>query len=389
VPVVITPHNYYWLCPQVDLLHRERQVCEDYEGGRRCVGCLTEPNYSEELRSRRWRHTGRRIFGDGTAWQFGLALGQLKRHLRTLNNGREVPVVDAPPMTNGMLSPPRVIASPADQNERLLRARDHLVVLNEYGERRRAAVAAMNLADAVLAPSRFLMSVHAAMGVKQEKLRHVPLGQPHFDAIHDAARRSPFYEQRPWCAKTATRPLRIAYFGSSRYNKGLETMARAIRDLPADVLERSHFVMRAAGDIEPFKHLLRGRPVSWLGGYEIDGLPATLAEFDVGVLPTVGLENSPFVLLEHLHGGKFVIASRLGGPTDWIIEGKNGLMFAAGDVGQLAVAISRVVRGEVPLPSPREVHEASTLTSYEAHVGAVMSAYEQVSAAPAAQRKGP
>src|SRR5204863_1893103 len=116
VPVMITPHNYYWLCPQVDLLRHERQVCEDYEGGKRCVGCLTEPNYAEELRSRRLRQTGRRIFGDGTAWRFGQAFGQLTRHLRSLGNGRGVPTVDAGGATNGALAPPKIAASPPDQN---------------------------------------------------------------------------------------------------------------------------------------------------------------------------------------------------------------------------------------------------------------------------------
>lgn len=388
IPLVVTPHNYYWLCPQVDLLHNERRVCEDYEGGKKCVGCIPSPEHAAEVRSRRVRQTGRRFVGDGTTWKLGQVMGQFGRHLKSLRNGHGIPIVREAPGNGQMPAPARIVPSPLDQNERLLAGRNHLVVLNEYGERRRAAVAALNGADAVLAPSRFLMKAHEVMGVKPQKLRHVPIGQPHFDAIHEAARRSPFYEERPWCAKTATRPLRLAYFGSTRYNKGLETMARAIRELPADVLERSHFVMRAAGDVEPFRHMLHGRPVSWLGGYEVEELPSTLAEFDVGVLPTVGLENSPFVLLEHLHGGKFVIASRLGGPTDWIVEGKNGLMCAAGDEGALASAISRVVRGEAPLPSARQVHDESALTSYEAHVGAVMNAYADVSAAAAAPSQG-
>jgi glycosyltransferase involved in cell wall biosynthesis len=382
IPVVVTPHNYYWLCPQVDLLHKERQVCEDYEGGKRCVGCLTQPQYAEELRSRRIRQTGRHLLGDGTAWKFGQVMGQLARHVRTLGNGREMPIVDAGPATNGaVLPPPKVVPSPADQNERLLAAQNHMVVLNEYGERRAAAVAALNQADAVLAPSKFLMQVHEAMGVRREKLRHVQLGQPHFDALREVAKASPFYGASAWCAEIATHPLRFAYFGSTRYNKGLETMARAVLELPPDVRERSHFVIRAAGDVSEFKTMLHGQPVSWLGGYEVEELPATLAEFDVGILPTVGLENSPFVLLEHLHGGKFVIASRLGGPTDWIVEGKNGLMFAAGDVGALAGAISRVVRGGVAVPSQRAVHEASVLQSYEGHVREVMGAYDEVCAA--------
>jgi glycosyltransferase involved in cell wall biosynthesis len=383
IPVVVTPHNYYYVCPQVDLLHNERRVCEDYEGGQKCVGCLPSPEPAAEIRSRRVRQTGRRIVGDGTTWKLGQGLEQFRQHLRTLGNGHGIPITGAEGNGNGAaLPPPTVVPSPLDQNERILAGTKHLVVLNEYGERRAASVAALNASNLILSPSQFLMSVHEAMGVKRDRLRHVQLGQPHFDALAEESKRSPFYSVSPWSAATSTRPLRLAYFGSTKYNKGLDTLVRAIRELPADVRERSHFTIRAAGDLTPFRKMLHAYPqISLLGAYDVADLPGTLGEFDVGLLPTVGLENSPFVLLEHLHGGKFVIASRLGGPTEWITEEKNGLMFAAGNTGELARAISRVVRGEVPVPSPRAVHDASTLQTFAGHVGEVMSVYEQVAPA--------
>src|SRR5690606_20084017 len=40
-PVVVTLLNYWSVCPQVDLLHREVDLCDDYQGGARCIGCLT------------------------------------------------------------------------------------------------------------------------------------------------------------------------------------------------------------------------------------------------------------------------------------------------------------------------------------------------------------
>jgi len=89
------------------------------------------------------------------------------------------------------------------------------------------------------------------------------------------------------------------------------------------------------------------------------------------------------VLLEMLHAGKFVIASRLGGPPDWIVQPGdradlprgNGLLFPGGDAEALAACITRVVRGEVALPTAREVHGVSTLVSYPDHVREVEGVY--------------
>jgi len=135
--------------------------------------------------------------------------------------------------------------------------------------------------------------------------------------------------------------------------------------------------------------------VSFQGPYDPLSLIAAGGDYDVGVLPFVWFENSPLVLLEHLHAGKFVLASRLGGPPEWVHgPGErgagslgNGLMFAGGHADALAGCMERIVSGEVVLPSPREIHGSSELWSYPGHVGEVEGIYAELvgggAAAPA------
>jgi glycosyltransferase involved in cell wall biosynthesis len=275
-------------------------------------------------------------------------------------------------------------AVPYDQNERFLRGTRHLEVLNHYGRRRRAGLDVLNAASLVTPPSRFMVEAYAAMGVERERLRQVRLGQPHFDQINRRARRSPFYGQRPWDARSATRPVRFAFLGTTRNNKGLDVLVRAIPLLEDGVRKRCHFIIRAQGQDWLFRKVLSPYPeVSFLGGYDLLQLIASADEYDVGVLPHIWLENSPLVLLEHLHAGKFVVASRLGGPPEWIVEPAgdrpgNGLLFAGGHPDHLARCITRIVRGEVTLPSPKEVHEISILRSYPDHVREVEGIYEEL-----------
>ncbi|HZW08829.1 MAG TPA: glycosyltransferase [Phycisphaerales bacterium] len=415
LPVVVTPHNYHYACPQVDLLHKERDCCLDYQGGARCVGCLPAPPPGRARRNRAVTQDVERLVGPELTHalrQTGKLLGARVRGAAPPNRpGPEDQAQPDPELARGFdpggpVHPGtfehglRVAArdrveplgrAPADANERFLGARDvHLRVVNEYGKRRQEGIAALNRASLVTPPSEFMCRAYEAMGVDRARLRHVRLGQPHFDQINRRARRTPYYGVRPWDPASARRPLRVAFWGTTRNNKGFGVLARAIERLDRDTRQRCQFVVHAGGGDWGYRKLLSRYPeVSFLGQYDTLMLLAGAGEYDVAVLPHIWFENSPLVMLEHLHAGKFIIASRLGGPVDWIHEPGsaasaangglgNGLLFPAGDDEALARCIERVVRGEVVLPSPREVHGASELWSYPDHIAEVEHIYREV-----------
>ncbi|MBX3359810.1 MAG: glycosyltransferase [Phycisphaeraceae bacterium] len=406
-PVVVTPHNYSYVCPQVDLLHQEARVCTDYDGGRRCTTCLPAPDPRVLKRKRavgdtleRWLGlypadvVRKAIYGIGPAVRSvftGAAfrpwsppkLNPDDLHDPELARGFDISGrAGAAASVNGAVttdSLPAFDPSPADQNERLLAANHHLRSLNIYGQRRAAGVEALNHASLVIPPSDFLRRLHVAMGVDERRLRWVRLGQPHFDQINRRARRSPYYDARPWDPESATRPLRFAYFGTTRPNKGLEVLLRAIPLIAPEVRSRLQISIHAGGhDAKVRRRMAKYTEVSVRGAYDLAQLLASGGEYDVGILPHIWLENSPLVMLEHLHAGKFVIASRLGGPPDWISPPRNGLLFPAGHPAALAECITRVTIGEVPLPSPREIHAATVLQSYPDHVREIESIYREL-----------
>lgn len=411
LPVVVTPHNYWYLCPQVDLLRGETTLCLDYEGGNRCVNCLRpSPAWATRLK-RRAGQAIEAVLGQEPTAELRKAAKDLSASIaeRTGRTPTQIPNDrDADPESALGLGSPGPLpeghdgtivhglrevkplrgrkpipVSPHDANERMLASDRHLVVLNDYGRRRAAGVEALNRASLVIPPSGFLASVHERMGVRQDRLRVVRLGQPHFDQIHRRAKRSPFYDRVPWEARTAARPLRLGFFGAMRPGKGIDVLAAAIPMVPKELRRRCQFVIRAHGYDWPLRRPLSAFPeVSWGGAYDLLQLIGAAGDYDVGILPHVWFENSPLVLLEHLHAGKFVVSSRLGGPVEWIREGENGLMVTGGDPAALAQAIARLASGEVPVPSPRAVHEATPLLrSWPDHVREVAEVYAETIAA--------
>jgi glycosyltransferase involved in cell wall biosynthesis len=370
VPVVVTPHNYYYLCPQVDLLAHERVICEDHHGGERCVDCLSHaPDSESYLAWRRRYQTAERLLGPDALGQLKFRSSKLGRGVARFLETPTVPVMNGEPERWGRPEP--LPARPDDINERFLAAEGKLHACNDYGRRRLAAVAALNAASRVLCPSRFLRRTHASFGVLESVLAHVPLGQPHFDRLRANAEASPYYDVPPWTPMSG-RPLRLAYFGNAFPNKGLATLCAAVEAMPAELASKVHVVIRASGFDAPFRAWMAGRSnVSFLGGYDLNQLMAAPSEYDVCVFPNAGLENSPFVVLEALHAGRTVIASNLGGPTDFIEHGRNGLLYAAASVPALVEAIASVVDGRFAIPSPREVHAMSPLVSFASFVDAV------------------
>ncbi len=407
IPVVVTPHNYWYACPQVDLMRGETSLCTDYDGGRQCIGCMPDQPASRTRLKRRLGQSLERVVGNGITGLGRRINYELKMRWREVRGlvPRDTPSDRDPDPEAGlglaiegagaredglvrhMIKERRsagvrrgVTPVDADANERFLSSDRHLVVLNDYGRRRKSGIAALNRASLVIPPSDFVRKVYVRMGLREELSRVVRLGQPHFDQIHRRVKRSPYYGATPWDARTASRPLRFAYFGAMRPSKGIDVLAAAIPMLPRDVRQRCHFFIRASGNDWPLRKPLSEYPeVSWNGGYDLLQLINSWGDYDVGILPHVWMENSPLVLLEHLHAGKFVISSRLGGPVEWVREPDNGLLVAGGRSEELVRAISRLVSGEVPIPSARAIHDATPLLrSWPDHVREVEGVYREL-----------
>lgn len=81
-----------------------------------------------------------------------------------------------------------------------------------------------------------------------------------------------------------------------------------------------------------------------LTGYRAD-VPAVLAAADVFVLPSWA-EGLPMVVLEAMAAGLPVVAARVGGIPELVVDGETGLLVAPRDVAALAAALGLLVTDE-------------------------------------------
>lgn len=113
--------------------------------------------------------------------------------------------------------------------------------------------------------------------------------------------------------------------------------------------------------------------IRFLGNVDWNSMPYYLAGADVFVLPSY-LDWCPNAMLEAMSMGKTVIAPRTGGIPE-IINGRNGLLFSAGDVTSLAKAMEASQETDTGKEARKTIHSSFTTGSM---VNGVKSIYRQL-----------
>lgn len=352
LPVIVTPHDYWYICPQVNLLYRGQEICMDFEGGKKCEGCMAKQKY--------WKIRLKRIL-------VSLLNDTLLKLILSFLNKIKCAI-----SKKGSDSFPFYSYS-SHFNESFIRFQKLAIkkVLGNYGERRNTSIKALNKASLVTPPSQFLGDVYQSMGLQSEKVKMVRLGLSHLDEIRSITQKQQNYTLSPWEPKTTNRKLRICFLGSPGYHKGLLFLLKSINEIPFKILNKLQFLIYSNADSSYFsKQLISSLSdrVYFLGGYEISQLKKIINNYDIAIIPHLWFENSPIVLLENLCAGKFVVTSSLGGVLEWIDSPHNGLLFNAGDTSSLIEAIVKIVEGEVRIPSPQEIHKSTSLTSAQEYL---------------------
>jgi glycosyltransferase involved in cell wall biosynthesis len=173
-------------------------------------------------------------------------------------------------------------------------------------------------------------------GFRASQVVCVPNGVPAIDAA--PRRRTP----QSWTLGMA------ALF---RPRKGVEVLLEA---LAAARLAGCDVRLRAIGPFESPEYEAEVRnhvdrlgideAIHWTGF--VTDIPAELAQIDALVLPSLFGEGLPMVVLEAMAAAVPVIASRVEGVPEAVVDGENGLLVEPSDPAGLAAAIESLVRGQ-------------------------------------------
>lgn len=197
-------------------------------------------------------------------------------------------------------------------------------VAMEKALHRRLRVA--ELPDRLICPSRFLLDRLREDGIATERLIHLP------NPVE-----LPALTGGPDPAPDPARPS-LLMAGRLTPPKGVETLIRALRQLPGVALD-------VLGDGPERARLARELPaqIRWHGQRPVEEVSERIAGAAAVIVPSLWPENQPYAVLEAQARARPVVASRIGGIPEMIEDGRTGLLVPPGDAEALAVAIRRLL----------------------------------------------
>ena len=184
-----------------------------------------------------------------------------------------------------------------------------------YSQRINSARSGINSCDIVLAVSDRQAEIYTEFGIYPEIIYKV-------NQIHDnisLINRKEKYE--------IGKPLRVGFIGAVLPQKGIQTLIAACSQIEANDLELNIY-----GYIDPeYKALLNSINVQckmvFHGAYGKEDFNQISNSLDVVVVPSIWEDCAPLVVVEALAMGLPVIGSDLGGISDFIEDGYNGIIY--------------------------------------------------------------
>ena len=298
IPIVYTLHDYWLFCYRGQLVKDNLEICSDHSisGCRECLKFLVNIR----------KYTLSIYF-------------IIKRSL------------------------PPVVLTPLKKIYRFLVRKPSTQKAQDFRE---SAQSASSKIDRFIAPSNFIRNKFIAEGFPAEKIIHCDNG-----FITQGYDKS---------GNRGSNILRFGYLGTLVPTKGVDILIRAFKgikekDIELDIYGR----LFAYSAYEYYPGLLKklckkDKRINLRGEYDNQRIAGILSGIDVLIVPSIWPENSPLVIHEAYLAKVPVVASRIGGIPELVIDGVDGLLFKPGDIQDLRMKLEYVIANRGILNKFRE-----------------------------------
>lgn len=202
----------------------------------------------------------------------------------------------------------------------------------------------------VIGPSEFVIEKHLEHGFF-EKTNHQKL--PHGTEISDTTLKKDYAL------------IDILYVGQLSKHKGVHILIEAFKQVKRPDL-RLHICGRGKSEGE-YRKLAEGDNRIRFHGYVPDeDLNLLYDKANILVVPSIWYDNSPTVIYEAFVHCTPVVGSRIGGITELINDGENGLLFQPGNINELTEKLWRLKSSKLEyfVRNLRKNNEKYSITSY-------------------------
>lgn len=207
-------------------------------------------------------------------------------------------------------------------------------ITRQFEARYHDLMTALRAAAVIVCPSRFLIETFTAHGIDRHRLVLNTHG----------------LDTSLWLPAAPRAPdgvFRVGYIGQIEHHKGAHLAAQALPRLRADrPLELLIYGNEQAAPAytEFLRRQIAGDArIRIMGRYSNEQVAQILAQFDALVIPSLWPEIGPWTLFEAFEARLPVVATNLPNMSYVVEHDRNGLLFRAGDVDDLARQLQRLI----------------------------------------------
>jgi len=210
--------------------------------------------------------------------------------------------------------------------------------------------------DVVISPSNFLAEFYQSRNFfPNSEVRVIPNPTPKYVSREERGIVSP------------NGPIKFLFVGQIEDHKGIGVLLEAVNNLSFP------FELHIAGDGTRVQSVVKKAKLDsriiFHGFISLEHIRKLMRNCDCVVLPSMCYENSPTVIYESFQVGTAVIASKIGGISELVIDGENGLLVEPGNVGALTTALTKFEKErEVFWNKTKEIQKSAERFSLKKYV---------------------
>jgi len=362
LPFTLTLHDYWYICPQVNLLRPNLSLCPGSHYDVNCYECLYGGKFPPPGAVSPDRRAPLPVeFPQPVELR---PLGLSDSIYYPLQKTLPWPVRR---MLLGLYDLMRLEIRPRLRQALLSLRKPDLAPLRARAQYMQETLA---LCKHIIVPLRFVKAQYIDFGVPADQIYVVPLGMEmnHWEGFRPAPR-------------PRGEGLRFGYIGNLLRHKGVDFMIQAFRQLNAPDTEL--WVHGFELPNSPFSRRLHdladGDPrIHFTGGYAASDLPCILNQLDVLLIPPLWHETFSFVTREAILAGLPVIASQMGGIPEAVEDGVNGLLLPPGDMDAWVTAMRRVVSDRALVTQFHRAQLTRHVKTMDEHISELSQLYAQI-----------
>lgn len=282
LPVVVSPMEYYFMCPQLNLIHPTGELCVGPENDQKCARCLMEDK-------RRYR----------------------------------LPAQVAPTLMKTFWGVAQTVSFGQETAEAVARRREYLQ-------------SALNVANRVVCNSEFIIHKFAEFGFDTQHFTYIRQGlatrtgtKPLRRPSEDGALRLGYIGQIK------------RHKGVDLLVDAAISLLKDGQNITLNLWGKESESPNYTAALK--KRSAHYPAIHWNGRYTGSKVWDILADFDVLVIPSRWYENSPNVILEAFEMRLPVVVTNLGGMAELVTPEVNSLVFGLNDPADLACQLSRLI----------------------------------------------